>query len=345
MLEITQVTEESKKEWMEFANLSKGTPLCYDYRWKHIIEESFGHKSFYLMAREKERVRGIFPLIFISSRITKKALISVPFLNYGGILAEDKDAASFLLEKAIDVAKKVGAYYVEARNLVKEDIFPVTREHKVTMWLDLASDINAQWDTLSAKVRNQIRKGQKSGLTIDTGKQGLISDFYRVFSQNMRDLGTPVVSKNFFKNILKYFPEESTLFVVRIKNKPVAGAFTLSSNGIMEIPWASSIRAFNKLCPNEFMYWEAIKAAISKGFRRFDFGRCTKETGTYRFKKQWDPVIKQLYWQYWPSEEKALPADSPQKSKYKFLAAVWKKLPLSVANSIGPRVAKEITAF
>jgi serine/alanine adding enzyme len=149
----------------------------------------------------------------------------------------------------------------------------------------------------------------------------------------MRDLGTPVLPKKFFANILKYFPQESGIFIVEVGGKDIGAGFTLSHKGIIEIPWASSLREYSKLCINEFMYWEIIKHGISTGMKKFDFGRCTKNSGTYRFKKQWNPEEKQLYWQYWAKGSKAV------------LINMWKRLPLFVANSLGPVVARDITTF
>lgn len=345
MFQILEASDNNRNKWTEYVNSIPNPIFYYDYRWKQVLEESFKLKCFYLMAVDRERVNGVFPLVFIKSRIMATALISIPFFNYGGILANDEEIASFLFNKAIDILKKIRAKYIEIRSLNKLGLVLITREHKVTMWLDLSKEVTQQWAQLDAKVRNQIRKAEKSGLTIRQSKTELLDKFYFAFSQNMRDIGTPVIGKVFFENILKYFPDESNIFVVEYKSKVIAAAFTLHHSNTIEIPWASSIKAFNKLCPNEFMYWEIIKYAIACGVNRFDFGRCTKDSGTYKFKKQWDPVIKQLYWQYWAKQESDLPTENPKKSKFAKLISVWQRLPFFIANRLGPVIAKEITTF
>ncbi|MCX5680465.1 MAG: FemAB family PEP-CTERM system-associated protein [Candidatus Omnitrophica bacterium] len=345
MLEIMIASDNNQKEWMEYVNSKPHAHFYYDYRWKKALEDSFGHQCFYLMAKEGGKVSGVLPLIFIRNRIIASSLVSIPFLNYGGILADDKVTELFLLNKAISILKEVKGVYIEIRGLEKLDLPMITREHKVTMRLKLAADMNAGWQELDAKLRNQIRKAEKSGLTFKVGKAELLDGFYRVFCRNMRDLGTPVIGENLFKNILKYFPEETNIFIVEQKGKTVASSFTLTHKDAIEIPWASSIKNFNKLCPNEFMYWEVIKYAILKGLKNFDLGRCTKDSGTYRFKKQWAAAAKPLYWQYWVEEERYLPTDKPKESRFAPLIFLWRRLPLFVTNTLGPVIAKNIPIF
>lgn len=345
MIEVIEAFDSDQNTWMEYANSISDMRLYHDYRWRDVLEKSFGHKCFYLMAQTDKKVSGIFPLVFIKGNVMPSSMVSLAFFNYGGILSDNKETAASLLKSAIGILKKEGGRYIEIRNTKKLDLALKTREHKVTMRLQLSDDIDQEWKKLDAKVRNQIRKAQKSDLVGKSGKEELLDKFYCVFSRNMRDLGTPVLGKIFFKNILRCFNEESRIFIVEQNSKIVAGAFTLCRNSVIEVPWASSIRIFNRLCPNEFMYWEIIRHAISNGLKQFDFGRCTKNTGAYRFKKQWNPEVKQLYWQYWASKESYLPTNNPQRSKFRFLITIWKRLPLLLANKLGPCVAKNIPIF
>lgn len=357
MVEIIEANDDNRSEWQGFIKSRPETHLYHDYRWRGVIKDSFGHEPFYLVARNESGVAGVFPLFFMKSRIMASALISLPFLNYGGPVVNDPEIALKLIEKAREIIGEAGASYMELRNQSKFEGL-ISREHKVTMLLPLLSDVDKQWASLDAKVRNQIRKAEKSGLKIDsssrlncggTQNDGLrqseyLDRFYAIFCRNMRDLGTPVLSKRFFRNILKYFPEESGIFIVNIGDKDIGAGFTLSHNGVIEIPWASSLREYSKLCINEFMYWEMIKHGISSGMKKFDFGRCTKGSGTYRFKKQWAPEEKQLYWQYWAPKDSDLPSEDPKGSKAG-LINIWKRLPLFLANSAGPVIAREITTF
>jgi serine/alanine adding enzyme len=155
------------------------------------------------------------------------------------------------------------------------------------MILELAPDVESQWRAFNAKLRNQIRKAEKSGLQSVLGDLELLDDFYAVFARNMRDLGTPVYPGRFFRNILEAFPQTTRIIGVYHERKMIAAGIASWFGDTLEMPWASSISDYKALCPNNMLYWQAIKFAIEKGFRRFDFGRSTPHEGTYNFKKQW----------------------------------------------------------
>jgi FemAB-related protein (PEP-CTERM system-associated) len=336
--------DEDSSEWQLFV-ASKDAPHCYfDIRWKAIIEKSFRRRCYYLMAKDDAKVKGVMPLGFIDSRIYPKHMVSLPYFNYGGILAEDAFTESFLFDEACRISKEAGADLLEIRGLRKIETAQKTREHKVTMWLDIASGPSMVWEAIGPKKRNQVRKAQKSGLNVNSGGAGLLDDFYRVFSENMRDLGTPVLDKVFFHNMLMVFPEETRIFVVKKGDRPLAAGFTVSSGKMCQVPWASSLRKYNQMCPNDLLYWSMIEYASSNGYAVFDFGRCTKNTGTYHFKKNWEAKEVQLYWQYWSAGGRRLPLESPAHGRGT-LVNIWKKLPLSVANALGPRIARELPFF
>lgn len=345
MFELSISEEKTNLRWQEYVQLRPEAHFYFDYRWKTVLEDSFNHKPLYFFAQQNGKIIGVFPIFFINSRIIKPCLVSMPFLNYGGILADNKDVESFLFQGAVNMANKLRANYIEIRDFKRYEMKLTAREHKVTMILETGDSAEKTWANLDPKVRNEIRKAEKSGLKIEIGKSDMLDYFYEIFCHNMRDLGTPVLSRHFFENMLKTFDKEVSIFLVRLGNKVIAASLTICHMNVMEAPWASSIRAFNKLCPNELLYWEMIKYAIDRGCKKFDFGRCTKDSGTYRFKKQWNPKIVQLYWQYWSHSDFDLPPANPQKSRFKPLIEVWKRLPIFIANTIGPSIARGIPTF
>src|SRR5262249_53383948 len=155
------------------------------------------------------------------------------------------------------------------------------------MRLPLPATPGELWESLHSKVRNQVRKGQKSGLTVDWGQQDLLPEFYAVFARNMRDLGTPVFSRRLFESILQQFPERAELCIMRSAGRALAGALLLHGWGITEVPSASSLRKFNHSNANMLMYWHLLERAVKRNQAVFDFGRSSEESPTYRFKKQW----------------------------------------------------------
>jgi FemAB-related protein (PEP-CTERM system-associated) len=175
------------------------------------------------------------------------------------------------------------------------------------------------------------------------GREEELDSFYSVFSRNMRDLGTPVYAKSFFRNILERFPETTHICTVYTQNgQAAASGFLVGFKGTLEIPWASSLRSYNQCSPNMLLYWSVLKHACEKGFKVFDFGRSTRDEGTYRFKEQWGARPVQLYWYYWMRNEGALPELNPRNPKYQLAIKVWKKLPIAVTKLIGPLIEKNL---
>ena len=201
--------------------------------------------------------------------------VSLPFVNYGGSHRGRRDRRTGTRRPSQGGGEQHQLSYIELRHL--DARFPElpAKHHKVAMWLSLPKDVDTLWQHLDRKVRNQIRKAEKSDLTVATGGAELVGDFYTVFARNMRDLGTPVYSRRLFERVLTEFPDASRLFVVRLKNEPIAAGGTLTWRRTVENPWASSLREHRSLCPNMLLYWAMLKMAVEGGAARFDFGRST----------------------------------------------------------------------
>lgn len=337
MYRVEQIRNDS--EWDEYIHLDKTAALCHLAAWRGVLKRTFRHKSFYIVVKENDLVRGTLPLILIKSRVFGRFLISMPFLNYGGICAEKEQAAKLLMEEAIVIAKAEKVDYIELRQSGELNLGLPVKKSKVTMVLELKSNPEDMWKTLDPKVRNQIRRAQKANLRLETGSLDQIKHFYKVFSHNMRDLGTPVYGKNFFENIARGLFDRARIFSVFLDDVVLASGFTIGYKDSLEIPWASSLRKHNKLCPNTLLYWEIVKYACENGYKYFDFGRCSMNSGTYHFKKQWGAAAKQLYWYYWLPDGRQLPELNPANPKYRLLIAIWQRLPLAITQIIGPRIA------
>jgi serine/alanine adding enzyme len=195
----------------------------------------------------------------------------------------------------------------------------------------------------NAKLRNQIRKAEKSGLQFVAGHLELLDGFYAVFTRNMRDLGTPVYSKSFFRNILEAFSESTRIFTVYHNTKIIAAGIGCWFRKTLEIPWAASINDYRILCPNNMLYWEAIQFAIRNGFNKFDFGRSTPNEGKYNFKRQWGAQPIQLHWQYLMDDHDRMPDMSPSNPKYQAAIRLWQRPPLPAPRILGPMIIRNIT--
>ena len=330
-------------EWDSFVQDSKDATAYHGFGWKAVITRSFGHSCHYLAVVDERGVwKGILPLVHMRSRIFGNFLVSLPFVNYGGLLCDNDAAATLLLDTAEKLRQSCGASHVELRHVAGRPGKLPTKQHKVTMILGLAGSDDEQWKAFDPKLRNQIRKAQKSGLQFRSGHLDLLDGFYEVFARNMRDLGTPVYSKRFFRNVLETFPDTTMVVTVMHQDKMIAAGIGCWFKGRLEIPWASSIKDYKAMCPNHMLYWEAIRFAIERGFQEFDFGRSTPNEGTYNFKKQWGALPVQLNWQYLMDEHGHYPELNPDNPKYRFAIRAWQHLPVSVTKLLGPPIVRNI---
>jgi serine/alanine adding enzyme len=325
--------------WDAFVNSHGDDTGYHAWGWRRVFAEAFSHEPIYLIARRGSDIVGIVPLVLIKSVLFGRSMTSLPFLNYGGVMANDPSAAAALADAAREQALERGCGHVELRHVAAQFPHLPCKTHKVAMRLPLSADL---WDGLDRKVRNQIRKAEKSGLTVERGGASLVGDFYAVFSRNMRDLGTPVYSRRLFEMVLAAFPDRSQLHVVRLNGAPIAAGFTYRTPTMVQLPWASSIRDYNPLCANTLLYWDAIQFAQTAGATVFDMGRSTPGEGTFKFKSQWGAHAVPMHWEYQLLASDVLPNVSPANPKFQLAISLWQKLPIALTTRVGPMIVRAI---
>jgi len=330
-----------ESKWDDYASKNDAS-IYHTSRWAHLIKKVFGHKSHHIAALDEGNIVGILPLVQLKSRLFGNFIVSMPYFNYGGVIADNDEIIHALLKSANELSIKLACSHIEMRFDEKQNVDLPVRTDKVTMLLDLPDDPEQLWQAIGSKRRAQVKRPIREGAEFVLGGIELLDDFYHVFSNNMRDLGTPVYSKNFFKEIIRSFSENSFIAVVRLNGEPVGAGFLLGHNGRLEIPWASTLRKYNRFGINMYMYWNILKFAIDNNYAVFDFGRSSKDAGTLKFKKQWGATEKQLYWYYDMDEKDPLPGLNPSNKKYETAISVWKKLPVAVTKLIGPSIVKNL---
>lgn len=342
LLQVRDIADTERAAWDAYVLGHPSHVVYHLYAWRDVIRDAFSGETHYLAAYRQRRIVGVLPLARLSSRLFGDFLVSLPYFNYGGILTDDDSVRQALWSAAIDMGVRLGSTHIELRHLEPVLSVDAVRTDKVTMILALPQTVEALQKQLSAKLRAQVKRPQREGVTAIVGGVELLDEFYKVFSRNMRDLGTPVYAPKLFATILAKFPQAARLVVMRLNDQPVAAAFLIGHNGMMEIPWASSLREFNHLSVNMALYWEVLKYSIEQGYTQFDFGRTTVDSGTYKFKKQWGATSKQLYWHYWMKNGGGPPQINHANPKYHLLIAAWQRLPLWLANWLGPKLIKHL---
>ncbi len=329
--------------WAEYVRQKGAVAASRHPAWLGILQDGLGHVPYCLEALSGERTRGLLPLAYVHSWLFGRFLVSLPYLNTAGVVADDEGTARLLISEAVKLADTLRVKYLELR---AEQVLnhPGLTDHvngKVHMRLPLPATVGQLWHDLNGKVRNQVRKPQKNGLTVSWGGEELLGDFHNVFSCNMRHLGTPVYGQGLFRAILQHLPGQSELCVVRMGEKAVAAGLLLHGHGVSEVPSAGSLREFSSSNANMLLYWSMLQRAVERGQSVFDFGRCTVDSTTHHFKKQWGAQPHPAEWLYYRRSGNVSDA-RPENPRYQRLIALWRRLPLWLTRLAGPRIVRGI---
>jgi FemAB-related protein (PEP-CTERM system-associated) len=341
-MKIIECDGSQREPWNRFVRLNASASFYHLYEWHDLNSSSFGHQTAYLAALENDRVVGVFPLVQVKSLLFGNIACSLPFVNYGGPCGESEGIVSALLDAGSEVAARWGVEYVEirSRNYLGERL--PSSDHKVSMTVDLNSDPDVLWNAFKKDQRRDIRRGYNLGLVARIGGPELLDDFFVVFSESWRDLGTPVYSKKYFAAILDTFKDAVRICVIYQGSEPAAVAFDAIHEGTAEGMWLGSRSKFRDQYAGYVLYWELIKSACEKGCSRYHLGRSTSQSGGERFKKNWNARTEPLYWHYLLRTRREIPQLNVQNSKYRLAIGAWRRLPVAVTQVVGPYIARSI---
>jgi len=380
---IRSVQSADADMWDAYVHSHPQAALYHLYGWRNVIEKTYGHKTYYLAAtrqssseesrppaknsgfdhpsginHQPSALAGLLPLVHLKHFLFGNSLISMPFFDLGGILADNEEVEQALLLYAIKLGRQLKVCTIELRHAQAlsflnptnpsnptnsiNSIPVVTKSHKVRMSLNVLPSSEQLMTHLKPRLRTKIRKSLKEDLTSQIGGVELLNDFYKVFSTNMRDLGSPVHSKRLMQHVIEAFPAKARIIVVYQRHLPIACSLVIGFRNTLESPWVSSVRKFSHLSPNTLLYWTMIELARNSGYSFFEFGRSSPEEGPYQFKKQWGPKFTPLHWHYISLTGKPVVEPGSEKSKFEKAIRFWQKLPLSVTKIIGPMIRQHI---
>jgi len=310
----------------------------------------YGLGTQWLVAEHNGKPAGILSLARQSSRLFGHRLISLPWVDEAGAIGS-QEAIAALLQYAVQWANESSRDFaiVVKQPLLGEPLGELAHwsridRDKVLMWRRLGVPADDLWKEFSPKVRNQIRKAEKNGLVTESGGIELVEDFYRVYSHNMRDLGSPSHSFKFFRTLLEALGKRASIYCTRHEGVAVGVGLVLDNRPSLDIPWASSLLAYNRLCVNHAMYWQILSDACEADYERFHFGRSDVGSGQHKFKKQWGAEEQSLSWLQYTPRLKSGCQDPPTALKEKFGLAqkIWSKLPLPVTQRLGPMIIRHV---
>jgi FemAB-related protein (PEP-CTERM system-associated) len=349
---IRLATDEDQDSWNHYIKGHPNVSPYHHFAWKRAIEQAYGHRCFYLIAEDQNKViTGVLPATLIKPPLLGGKLCSLPFCDLGASLANDETIEQQLIDKAIEIATQNSLSSVEYRAsaqspLQEGEYETMSNNQKVRMLLDLPKSSETLLTGFKSKLRSQIRKAQKNGLIVELGNhKELIDEFYDVFSCNMRDLGSPTHSLNWFREINQNYQKDMIISIVKYQGQPVAAGIVLFSGPRAAIPWASTRREFNRLSPNMLLYWSLLEYASDNGFKTFDFGRSSFNEGTYKFKQQWGAKPVPLKWKnlMLAIDEENDSITHSKSNLRELVETIWRKLPLKLTIFLGSRIRKFIS--
>lgn len=341
-MQVQVIERDQAAEWDRFLAEHTGGSFYHLHGWSEINKREFGHDTACLAALREGRIVGVLPLVQVHSRLFGRILCSMPFVNFGGVVAADVEAEACLLEAAREKTTESCADYLELRSprMLATDMAVSLR--KISMTLQLNPDPEVLWSAFASKHRTNIRRVYKHGVTVEAGGAELLDEFYDVLAESWRSLGTPIYRRAYFRAILEQFPQNTRLFVCREGDRPVAAAFNGELNGVVEGMWLGYRPEARNLQAAYVLYWEMIKDACERGFSRYHLGRSTADSGGEGFKKKWNAETAQLYWYYHRPSGGPMPQLNVDNPKFRLAIAAWRKLPLGITTRIGPLLARGI---
>jgi FemAB-related protein (PEP-CTERM system-associated) len=329
----------TEAEWDGCARANVGFTHFHRWGWKDVIADVFKHDCHYLAAYDSAgSLAGVLPLVHARSFVFGDYLVSMPFMNYGGPLG-GAPAVQALVQYALDIARQQRVDLLELRSREPQALDSPVSHRKITCVLDLEpGNAAAVWERFTSNVRRKVRHAQKEGFGVAFGPDHL-DGFYQVFSRHMRALGTPTYPRRFFEALLARFPQDVWIGCVYDGGRPVAGGFGFQWAEEFELSLVSALQEYHRNYANMLLYWAFIERAANQGLRLFNFGRCTPGGGTHHFKQQWGSRDIPLHW-YQPLAGRRAATPSPHERAFSWGPVVWKRLPLVLANALGPSIVR-----
>ncbi len=339
-MEVKSLSLEKSHKWDEYVQQHDAGTFFHLSAWKQVLEQAFNHDAYFLYAESNNEIRGVLPLGHIQSRLFGNSLISLPFCVYGGVLASDTAAQIALEDAALTLGKRLKVGSIEYRNLTNKHPDWPTKDLYVSFQKEIDPDPEVNLKAIPRKQRAVVRKGIKSGMCSQWDED--VENLYRVYSESVRNLGTPVFGKKYFKILKQNFQDKCSILSITHNGEVLSSVMNFYFRDQVLPYYGGGISAARNMRANDFMYWELMRRSAEQGIKIFDYGRSKKETGSYRFKKHWGFEATPLSYQYVLVNDKDMPNVSPTNPKYELMIRVWRKLPVGVSRFIGPWIAKDL---
>jgi FemAB-related protein (PEP-CTERM system-associated) len=325
--------------WEAFVESCPEATFFHRYGWKRVLAQVFKHKPVFLVAERGAEIVGVLPLAESKSFLFGHALVSLPFCVYGGVAATDPAAVPALHDAARKFGQELGVTHLELRNMREREPSWPRQDLYVTYRKEILPEVEANMLAIPRKQRAMVRKGIQRGLRSEIDAN--LDRFFALYSDNVHRHGTPPQSKRYFEALQREFGKDAeVLTVVDQHGRPVSSVFTFYFRDEVLPYYAGDDEAARDLAANDFKYWELMRRACERGYKLFDYGRSKRGTGSFDFKKNWGFEATPLNYEFVLFKGESIPENNPLNPKYRAFIAAWRKLPLPVANAVGPFIVR-----
>ncbi|MDP1898939.1 MAG: FemAB family PEP-CTERM system-associated protein [Rubrivivax sp.] len=344
MPHIQRLAPEDAREnasWDAFVMAHPKATFFHRAAWQRILRGSFRHDTHYLYVENGGRISGVLPLAHVKSLLFGSSLTSLPFAVYGGVVADDAESAQALVQEAQRLARSLGVAHLELRNLERTQPEWPAQDLYVTFRKAILPDEEANMLAIPRKQRAMVRKGIKNGLTsaLDDG----VDRFFSLYADNVHRHGTPALPRRYFEALRREFGRDCEVLSVSAPDGRLLSSVLSFYFGDEVLPYyAGDDEAARELAANDFKYWELMRRSCERGLKTFDYGRSKQGTGSYAFKKNWGFEPTPLHYEYCLYKRDAVPQNNPSNARYKLLIEAWRRMPIGLANWLGPFVVRSL---
>ena len=327
--------------WDEFVIACPKATFFHRVGWQKIITEVFGHDTYFLYAESDGQIQGVLPLGHIHSWLFGNSLTGLPFTVYGGVAASDPLVADALEQEAQKIAKNLGVAHLELRNVHARHTDWPTQDLYVTFRKEILANEEANMLAIPRKQRAMVRKGIKNNLRSVVDPH--VDRFFALFADNVHRHGTPALPKKYFQALMTVFGKDCEVLTVEAPDgRPLSSVLSFYFRDEVLPYYAGDDESARDLAANDFKYWELMRLACAKELKVFDYGRSKKGTGPYAFKKNWGFEPTPLHYEYCLYKRDAIPQNNPSNAKFKLLIETWQRMPIGLANWLGPFIVRNL---
>lgn len=339
-IDVQLLQPSDRARWDQFVMASDTATFFHRAGWQSVLEKAFGHRTWFLYAQTGSRIVGILPLAEVKSVLFGHALVSLPFCVYGGVATSSQPVRRALDQAAQAIARQRNVDYLEYRNLTITNRTWPRKELYATFRKSLYPDPERNLNAVPRKQRAMVRKGIKAGLTSAVDED--LDRFFLAYSTSLHRLGTPAFPRKYFALLKDTFGDACDILTVTKNDRTISSVMSFYFRDQVLPYYGGGTDEARDVAGNDFMYWELMRRACERGYAVFDFGRSKQGSGSFAFKKNWGFQPQLLSYEYQLHRAKAIPDHNPLNPKYRLFISAWQRLPLSVANFLGPFVIKNL---